>query len=381
MDYGSGQMHCASSSSSQSRIDHRGASSRPARPAQPRCRARIASHQGNFRMKAIVCKEFGPIAGLAFEKVERPVVGATQVRIAIHVASLGFMDILMARGLYQLKPQLPYTPGSCGAGEIIEVGREVTGLKVGDRVSFLNYYGAYAEEIVTEATTVIRVPATMDLEQAATYRLTYSPAWYALVERAHLQAGETLVVTGAAGGVGMAAICLGKLLGARVIAAVGSEAKVGAVRGNGADEVINYGVENFRDRVKELTGGRGADVILDVVGGDIFDQSVRCINMWGRILVMGFASGRIPVLPTNLPLLKNASIVGVFYGGWGMGKDHDGIRRLNAKLLELAASGQITAHVSHRFPLSDTISAMHTLLGREAIGKIILTARSTGAAT
>jgi NADPH2:quinone reductase len=326
-------------------------------------------------MKAIVCKEFGSIDNLVFEKTERPALGSTQVRIAIHVASLGFMDILMARGLYQLKPPLPYTPGSCGAGEIIEVGDSVSNFKVGDRVSFLNYHGAYAEEIVTEAVTVIGIPDAMDFEQAATYRLTYSPSWYALVERAALKSGETLVITGAAGGVGMAAIRLGKLLGARVIAAVGSDAKVQAVRANGADEVINYGVENFRDRVKELTGGKGADVILDVIGGDIFDQCIRCVNMWGRIIVMGFASGRIPTVPMNLPLLKNASIVGVFFGGWGMGKDHEGIRRLNAKLLELAATGQIKAHVSHRFPLDQTVKAMHTLLGRQAIGKIILTAR------
>ncbi|WLA83277.1 NADPH:quinone oxidoreductase family protein [Bradyrhizobium elkanii] len=326
-------------------------------------------------MRAVICKEFGPVDNLVVGQVERREIGPKQLRIAIHVASLGFMDILMARGQYQLKPPLPYIPGSCGAGVVTEVGGDVVAFKVGDRVSFLNYFSAYAEEIVTDAITAIRIPDSMDFEQAATYRLTYSPSWYALVDRAGLKPGETLVITGAAGGVGMAAVRLGKLLGARVIAAVGSEKKAEAVRANGADEVIDYSVDNFRDKVKEYTNGRGADVILDVVGGDIFDQCIRCVNIWGRIIVMGFASGRIPTLPMNLPMLKNASIVGAFFGGWGMGKDHEGIRVLNAKLLELAAAGQIKAHVSHRFPLDQIKTAMHTLLGREAIGKIILNTR------
>jgi NADPH:quinone reductase len=181
------------------------------------------------------------------------------------------------------------------------------------------------------------------------------------------------VVTGAAGGVGMAAVSLGKLLGARVVGAVGSPAKIEAVLANGADHVIDYSRENFRDRVKALTDNKGADVILDVVGGDIFDQCIRCVNVLGRIIVMGFASGRIPVIPANLPLLKNASIVGVFFGGWGMGKDHEGVQRLNTKLLELASAGLIKAPISHRYPMEQIVPAVKKLLSREAVGKIVLT--------
>ena len=180
-----------------------------------------------------------------------------------------------------------------------------------------------------------------------------------------------LLVTGAAGGVGLAAVKLGKVLGARVIGAVGSEAKKQVVLDRGAETVINYSTENLKDRVKELTGGQGADVILDVVGGDVFDQCMRCINLLGRILVLGFASGRIPTVATNLPLLKNCAIMGVFFGGW-MTRDHAGVKQMNEALLALAAKGLIPAHISQRFPLADAVQAMDTLLGRETTGKIIL---------
>ena len=326
-------------------------------------------------MKAIVCKAFGPIETLTFADFPLPPVAPTQVRLAVRAASLGFMDILMAQGKYQLRPPLPYVPGACGAGDVIEVGNAVRAVRPGDRVSFLNYYGAFAEETVTEEHALVLLPGHMSYEQAATYRLTYSPAYFALVERAHLKAGETLLVTGAAGGVGMAATRLAKVLGARVIAAVGSEAKMAAVRANGADEVIDYARESLRDRVKHLTGGKGADVILDVVGGDIFDQCVRCINSLGRIIVMGFTSGRIPTLAMNLPLLKNCSIIGVFYGGWGMGRNHEAVGRLNDTLLALASEGKLPAHVSQRYPLAETVAAMHALLGRGVVGKLVLLPR------
>ena len=277
--------------------------------------------------------------------------------------------------MYQLRPPLPYVPGACGAGDVIEVGNAVRAVRPGDRVSFLNYFGAFAEETVTEEHTLVLLPGHMTYEQAATYRLTYSPAYFGLVERANLRAGETLLVTGAAGGVGMAATRLAKVLGARVIAAVGSEEKMAAVRANGADEVIDYARESLRDRVKDLTGGKGADVILDVVGGDIFDQCVRCINSLGRIIVMGFTSGRIPTLAMNLPLLKNCSIIGVFYGGWGMGKNHEAVGRLNDTLLALASEGKLPAHVSQRYPLAETVAAMHALLGRGVVGKLVLLPR------
>jgi NADPH2:quinone reductase len=325
-------------------------------------------------MKAIVCSEFGPTENLIWKDVERHEIGPTQVRIAVKIASLGFMDVLMAQGGYQLKPQLPYTPGACGAGEILEVGAQVTEFSPGDRVSFLNYFGAFAEELVTESHALVSIPDLLSFEQAATLRLTYSPAYFALVERAQLRSGETLLVTGAAGGVGMAAIRLAKAFGANVIAAVGNDAKREAVLRAGADYVVNYSTEDLRDRVKDLTDGRGADVILDVVGGDVFDQCVRCVNLLGRVIVMGFTSGRIPTLSMNYPLLKNCSIVGVFFGGWGMGKNFAAVKELNQKIVALAVAGKISVEIAHRFKFEDAPAAMTLLLDRATIGKIVLVA-------
>lgn len=325
-------------------------------------------------MKAIVCDAFGPIENLRLRELPSKPVGLRDVRVAVHVASLGFMDTLMVRGLYQLKPELPYTPGACGAGVAVEVGPDVTRVKPGDRVSFLNYYGAFAEEIVTSEESIVLLPDHMDLVNAATYRLSFSPAYIALAYRARLQPGETLLVNGAAGGVGMAAVKLGKLMGARVIGSVGSDAKFGPVIAAGADHCINYSSQSVRDEVKALTGGKGADVILDTVGGDVFDQCIRCINLLGRIIVMGFTSGRIPTVPTNLILLKNCSIIGVFFGGW-MTRDPEGVRRMNDELLALAAAGKIEAHVHAEFPLERAVDAMQMLLDREAIGKIVIRVR------
>jgi NADPH2:quinone reductase len=282
------------------------------------------------------------------------------------------MDTLMIKGLYQLKPDLPYIPGACGAGEVVEVGSEVRKVKVGDRVSFLNYFGAFAEQIATEEHTVVVLPDQMDYEQAATYRLSYSPAYLALVYRARLQPGETFLMTGAAGGVGLAAIRLAKVLGARVIAAVGDEAKKAAVLASGADAVVNYSVEDLRERVKSLTADRGADVILDVVGGDVFDQCMRCVAQFGRVIVMGFTSGRIPELKTNRLLLKNCSLLGVWLGDW-MTRNPAGFERMNEEVLALAAEGKIPTLISKRFALSEALGAMQAQLSRRLIGKIVLT--------
>jgi NADPH2:quinone reductase len=325
-------------------------------------------------MKAVMCEAFGPIESLKIVDLPSKPVGPKDVRVAVHVASLGYMDTLMARGLYQLKPDLPYTPGACGAGYATEVGSEVTGVKVGDRVSFLNYFGAFAEEIVTQEDSIVVLPQTLDLATAATYRLSFSPAYIALQYRAKLQPGETLLVNGAAGGVGMAAVKLGVLMGARVIGSVGSDAKGEIVRAAGAEAIVNYSTESVRDRVKELTGGKGADVILDTVGGDVFDQSLRCVNLLGRIIVMGFTSGRIPSIPANLVLLKNCSIIGVFFGGW-MTRDPEGVQRMNNELLDLAAAGKIRAHIHAEYPLERTVEAMQALLNRESVGKIVIRIR------
>ena len=324
-------------------------------------------------MKAIICRRFGPLEDLRYEDISDPLVRPNQVRVRIRVSSIGFMDTLMIKGLYQLKPELPYIPGACGAGDVLEVGSSVRSVKVGDRVSFLNYYGAFAEQIATDESAVVVLPNHMDYEQAATYRLSYSPAYLALAYRARLQPGETFLMTGAAGGVGLAAIRLAKVLGARVIAAVGDDAKRGVLREVGADEVVNYNTEDLRERVNALTGGRGADVILDVVGGDVFDQCMRCVAPFGRVVVMGFTSGRIPEVKTNRLLLKNCSVIGVWLGDFTT-RDVQGSQRMNAELLALAAQGKIPAVISRHFPLSEAVVAMQAVLSRSTVGKIVLTA-------
>ena len=323
-------------------------------------------------MKAFVCKEFGPLENISWTEIPEPPIEAGKVRVRIHFSSIGFMDTLMIRGLYQLKPPLPYIPGACGAGEVIEVGSGVSEIKVGDRVSFLNYYGAFAEQIITDEASIVVLPDAMSYEQAATYRLSYNPAYLGMVYRAKLQPGENLLVTGASGGVGLAAVRLGKVLGARVIAAIGTADKEDIVRQAGADEVVSYtSGPPLREQVKALTDGKGADVILDVVGGDVFDECMRCLNFMGRVIVMGFTSGRIAEAKTNLILLKNASILGVFLGGW-MTRDLKGIKQLNKDLLGLAMEGKIPAIISQRFPMKDAVLAMDTLLSRKTAGKIVL---------
>jgi len=323
-------------------------------------------------MKSFVCKEFGPLENISWTEIPEPLIEAGKVRVRIHFSSIGFMDTLMIRGLYQLKPPLPYIPGACGAGEVIEVGSGVSEIKVGDRVSFLNYYGAFAEQIITDEASIVVLPDAMSYEQAATYRLSYNPAYLGMVYRAKLQPGENLLVTGASGGVGLAAVRLGKVLGARVIAAIGTADKEDIVRQAGADEVVSYtSGPPLREQVKALTEGKGADVILDVVGGDVFDECMRCLNFMGRVIVMGFTSGRIAEAKTNLILLKNASVLGVFLGGW-MTRDLKGIKQLNKDLLGLAVGGKIPAIISQRFPMKDAVLAMDSLLSRKTAGKIVL---------
>lgn len=322
-------------------------------------------------MKALVCREFGDLSKLTIEDVTLAPLESHQVLVSMRAAGVGFMDTLMARGLYQLKPELPYTPGAVGAGVVIGIGSGVSKVKLGDRISFLNYFGAFAQEAVTEEHTAVLIPDGMDFAQGATFRLSYTPAYLALKLRAQLKAGEVLLVTGASGGVGHAAVQLGKLLGARVIGSVGRAEKMELVRSFGADEVINHSTEDLKSRVKELTDGRGADVILDLIGGDVFDQCLRCINFLGRIVVMGFTSGRIPTIPANLVLLKNCSILGVFLGGWSS-KDKAGSEILNRELAQLAETGMLRTHISETFPLEDAVAAMNRLLERDTVGKIVL---------
>jgi NADPH2:quinone reductase len=322
-------------------------------------------------MKALLCENFGPIGELVWTDVQAQPCGPMQVRYRTAVGTLGFMDTLMVRGMYQLKPPLPFIPGAVSAGVVTEVGPEVTRVRVGQRISALDYFGAFVEERVVGEEAVVATPDNVDDEQAAAFRLTFSPSYLALVKRARLEAGETLVVTGATGGIGFSAMQLGRHLGARVVGAVGSPEKAAFLHENGFTETIDYSREAFKDRVNELTGGHGADVIFEVIGGDIFDQSLRCINMFGRILVLGFASGRIADAPTNLPLLKNCAVIGSFLGGW-MKRDPAAFIEMNEAIVKLLGDSGLRVPIARTFHMADGAAAMETLLRRDTIGKIML---------
>ncbi len=325
-------------------------------------------------MKAMLCREFGAIGNLEWTEVPTPACGPTQVRFRNHVATLGFMDALMVKGEYQVKPPLPYVPGSVSAGEVIEVGAEVKGIRVGQHVSASDHTGAFAEVRVVGAETAVVTPDGLDDVQAAALRLTFTPSWLALVRRAHLEAGEVLVVTGATGGIGFAAMQLGKHLGARVIGAVGSAAKAAFLQKHGFAETIDYSSENYKDRVNALTGGLGADVIFEVVGGEIFEQSLRCINVGGRVLVLGFAGGKIGNVPANLPLLKNAAIIGSFLGGWRKRHVEDG-PVINQAVQKLLMESGMKTPISCSFPMSEAVAALNTMLDRNNIGQVVLQAQ------
>ena len=322
-------------------------------------------------MKAMLCREFGPIENIVWTQVPAPACGPKQVRFRTAVATLGFMDALMVKGEYQVKPALPYVPGSVSAGVVTEVGAEVKEIRVGQRVTASDHQGAFAEERVVGEETVVVTPAGMEDVQAAALRLTFTPSYLALVIRAQLQKGETLVVTGATGGIGFAAMQLGRYLGARVIGVVGSAAKAAFLRQHGYAETIDYSAENYKDRVNAMTGGLGADVIFEVIGGDIFEQSLRCINVGGRVLVLGFAGGRIGNVPANLPLLKNASIIGSFLGGWR--KRHvDAGPAINQAIQKILAESGMKTPVARTFPMPQAAEALKTMLDRTTVGQIVL---------
>ncbi len=322
-------------------------------------------------MKAVLCKQFGPPESLVVEEVPSPVPGPGQVRIRVHAAGVNFPDTLIIAGKYQFKPDFPFSPGGEVAGEVIEAGPGVGGVAPGDRVIACMTHGAFAEEIVTEQERLLRIPDELDFPTASSMFLTYGTSAYALGQRAELRPGETLLVHGAAGGVGLTAVEIGKAMGARVIATAGTAEKLQAARDHGADEAINYTEGEFREAVKQLTGGRGADVIYDPVGGDVFDQSLRCINWNGRLLVIGFASGRIPSAPANLALLKGCSIVGVFWGSY-LERDPEGNAANFEKIFAWWREGALVPHISHSFPLAQASEALHALLERRVIGKAVL---------
>ncbi len=323
--------------------------------------------------KAVVCRELGPPESLRLETFASAPLAQGQVRVAIHAAGINFPDILMAAGEYQLKPPLPFTPGVEAAGEVIEVDGAADGVAVGDRVIVKMRHGAYADEAVVATSQLTPLPSTFDYAEGATFLAAHGTAYHALIDRGQLQPDEVLLVHGAGGGVGLAAVEMGKMLGATVIAAASSEDKLAVAQKRGADHLVLYGREPFRDAVKRITDGRGADVVFDPVGGEVFENSVRCIAWGARILVIGFTGG-IGLARTNLLLIKGASVLGVRAGEAVRRNPASGEARLKA-LLGWAEAGKIRPHVSHRLPLEDYAQAMRLLVDRKAIGRVALMMR------
>jgi NADPH2:quinone reductase len=304
--------------------------------------------------------------------MELPPPGVGEVRVRVAACSINFPDLLIIEGKYQERPELPLIPGGEVSGVVVESGQGVTGFPRGTPVMAVTYRGGLAEFVNADTREVYRKPASMSAENAAGFPGVYGTSYYALKQRAALQPGENLLVLGAGGGVGHAAVQIGAAMGARVIAAAGSDEKLDFLRQNGADEVINYRNSDLRDAVKELTGSKGADVIVDPVGGDLFDQSMRSICWNGRLLVVGFTSGRIPQLPVNLALLKGISVVGVFYGRFVKEQPADAAANM-AELSDLYEQGKLHPHVHQTFPLDQAAAAMKCLQSRDVIGKVVVT--------
>jgi NADPH2:quinone reductase len=322
-------------------------------------------------MKAVQCVEHGPPEKLVVADVAVPEPGKGQVRIKVKAVGLNFPDTLIIQNLYQFKPALPFSPGGECAGIVDALGEGVTDLAVGDDVIAMIGHGAMAEYALANRGQVVPMLKGMPYDVAAGFTMTYGTSHHALRQRANIQPGETLLVLGAAGGVGLSAVELGKVMGAHVIAAASSDEKLALCKEFGADEVINYSTEDLKDRIKALTGGRGVDVVYDPVGDRFAEPAFRGIAWNGRYLVIGFAAGAIPALPLNLPLIKGASIVGVF---WGAFTQHEpAVHRANmAELLAWYAEGKLKPHVSRRFPLAEGGAAIRWLMDRKAIGKVVL---------
>ncbi len=321
-------------------------------------------------MKALLCKELGSFDQLVIETIDDPVPGSGEVLIDVAAAGINFPDLLVVAGKYQFKPPLPFVPGGECSGTVSAVGEGVKRVKVGDRVIAVGLVGAFAEKMVIAEAATLPIPAGMAFETAAGIAFTYGTSYYALKQQGRLAAGETLLVLGAAGGVGMAAVEIGKLMGARVIAAASSEEKLDAAQAAGADLRINYTDESLKERVKELTEGRGADVVYDPVGGDYSEQALRATGWNGRFLVIGFAAGEIPKIPLNLALLKSAHIIGVFWGAWTQ-RDPAGSAQNFLELQQRFEDGRLTPQVT-TYPLAHFGEALGALAGRRAVGKLVL---------
>jgi NADPH2:quinone reductase len=324
-----------------------------------------------MKMRAVLCKSWGGPRDLVLESVPVPEPGPGQVRIAVAAAGLNFADTLMIAGKYQERPDFPFVPGLEAAGEVDAVGAGVIGVKEGDRVMAILGHGAFAERALAPAEAVFHIPKTMDSATAASFPVAYGTSHVALRHRAGLKSGETLVVHGAAGGVGLTAVQIGKILGATVIGTARGPEKLDIAKANGAEHLVDYGSEDVRARILEITEKRGADVIYDPIGGDIFDASIRCIAWEGRILTIGYASGRIPSVAANLLLVKNAAVVGCYWGAY-LKRDPAVIRKSFEELLGWYGDGLLAPHISGTFQLEEAPDALETLLQRRSTGKVVL---------
>src|SRR2546422_3687320 len=323
-------------------------------------------------VKAVLCKQYGPPETLVVEELPSPRAGPGEAVVSVKAASVNFPDVLIIQNKYQFKPPLPFSPGSELAGVVKEVGAGVNNVRPGDRVIAFTTYGAFAEEVKTEAARLLPLPEKMDFVTGAAFLLTYATSDHALRDRGALKTGETLLVLGAAGGVGLAAIEIGKALGARVIACASSEDKLAVCREHDADATINYAVEDLRARVKALTEGRGVDVVYDAVGGAYTEPAFRSLAWRGRLLVVGFAAGEIPKLPLNLALLKGAAVIGVFWGDFAR-PEPKAFAESVRQLARWDGEGGLRPHVSQTPPLRRAAGAMQPLASRKAKGKVVLT--------
>jgi len=325
-------------------------------------------------MRAVLCTAFEGIKSLSIGEAAEPRPKPDEVLIDVHAASVSYMDYLMISGGYQMRPPLPYVPGTDAAGVVVAVGSKVDRFRPGDRVTCGGWYGGFAEQMTAKAGRTSRLPDNVDFGVGSTVLHIYLTAYYSLVHRGRVEPGETVLVTGASGGVGLACVELARLLGARVIAAVGSDAKASIVRDYGADEVINYSSEDVRDRVKALTAGEGIDVCIDNVGGSLFGTLARLMRWNGRLLPVGFAGGEVPSLPMNLPLLKNYSIVGVFTGAWA-DRFPDESSRAADTVLAWVSEGKLRPRIDRVLPLERVAEAMRAIENRSVAGRIVLQAR------
>ena len=322
-------------------------------------------------MKAILCKSYGPPENLVLEEVQDLNPKEGEALVEVHAAALNFPDTLQIAGEYQFQPPLPFSPGSEASGIIIELGPNIKGFEIGDRVMAIPKVGAMAEQVCVPASGLRKIPDSMNFKTASGFAMVYTTSYYALKQRANLKPGETLLVLGASGGVGVTAVELGKLMGAQVIAGASSEAKLQFAKKAGADFLVNYSDGDLKTKIKELTKGKGADVIYDPVGGDLFDQATRCINWNGRLLVVGFTSGRIPEYKANLALLKGASMVGVFLGRFAT-EEPEAYEANMVELFEFFKQGKIKPAVYRSFKMDDFVSAFNVFKERKVMGKVTL---------